>query len=478
MVDNPGFELRREDDGCLVLDVTDWWSPEAEEILDSGKADGLVMGYTGGFKDFDLAFIKEWPLRKVRLIAWSIKDLSPLHRLAPSLENLEVFTAPEAVLDLGRFPNLTHLAADWAQVRDSIGELSNLKDLYLESYKETDFEPLRWNTTIERLRFKDRPSVTSLRGVENLVALKFLGVYGGRRLSDIGALRDVPGDRLDELHLDGCSSIQDLEAVSHLWSLRCLDAADCGEISSLRPVEGLYLLERLWLWGTTKIVDGDLSPIADLQLLRELRLAPRRFYKPSVEYFETLIAERNDKAAQHVENTREERAGPTVANPQQPQRKPLEAGLTNRGRLSLIAPQLVDDLVNASPESRRRAAYVVASTVADHAKLDDLRINKALDLLKQGRTDRELLAQLEKWAEELEEQYFSISEAYENELVEEEETFEPFHRSRAVSIICLALHQNDLYAAIESTFQAVSAFEDGKTILQAVIDRDNPKQAL
>jgi hypothetical protein len=61
-----------------------------------------------------------------------------------------------------------------------------------------------------------------------------------------------------------------------------LNLSECGDLPSLVPLRGLTSIEVLLMFGTTKIVDGDLTPIADLRRLRELRMQSRRHYRPSV----------------------------------------------------------------------------------------------------------------------------------------------------------------------------------------------------
>ena len=107
----------------------------------------------------------------------TITDLTPIYALSSTLESLSVQSAPAATIDLARLPSLTSVSAEWAQVRSSIGDLPGLTDLFLLSYSEVDLGPLRWNTRLVRLRFKDRPRLRSLAGLEALQSIEHLGVY-------------------------------------------------------------------------------------------------------------------------------------------------------------------------------------------------------------------------------------------------------------------------------------------------------------
>ncbi|MEA2705202.1 MAG: hypothetical protein QOD63_3147, partial [Actinomycetota bacterium] len=158
---DPGFHVERAD-GCATLVVTDSWSRQAERVLESGVADGLDLNYAKGFKDTDLAFIRAWPLKRLKILARTITDLTPIYALSSTLESLSVQSAPAATIDLVRLPLLTSLSAEWAQVRSSIGERPGLTEIFLLSYSEVDLAPLRWNSQVVRLRLKDRPRLRSL----------------------------------------------------------------------------------------------------------------------------------------------------------------------------------------------------------------------------------------------------------------------------------------------------------------------------
>jgi internalin A len=68
--------------------------------------------------------------------------------------------------------------------------------------------------------------------------------------------------------------------MAPLVGLSFLGASDCREIDSLGPLISLENLEVLYAFGTTRIVDNDLSPLLALPRLREVRLKDRREYKP------------------------------------------------------------------------------------------------------------------------------------------------------------------------------------------------------
>ena len=112
------------------------------------------------------------------------------------------------------------------------------------------------------------------------------------KLSDISALGEGEPLALRKLELTGCRKIQTIDALRVCTNLRELDLSEGGEIATAEPLSGLDKLEYLQMHSSTRIVDGNLRPIADLPNLAELRMRNRRHYKPSVAEIEELIRQR------------------------------------------------------------------------------------------------------------------------------------------------------------------------------------------
>ena len=85
------------------LVATGGWTGQAEKVLRGGEVDGLVLNYALGFAEQSLEFLGQWDVRRLDLLDRSIIDLSPIERLAGSLENVSVQAAPGAKLDLRSF---------------------------------------------------------------------------------------------------------------------------------------------------------------------------------------------------------------------------------------------------------------------------------------------------------------------------------------------------------------------------------------
>jgi hypothetical protein len=265
-----------------TLVVTGPWSDAAAQALVRGEADGLVVNYARGFAGSDLDFLHEGlGVRRLNVLDRGIADLGPLARLADSLEELSVQPAQGAELDLAALPHLRAIVGEWALIRDTLSSVDSLQSVITWRFNEVDLHAFRDHVGLQRLTIKEAPYLESLAGVGDLPELAALGIGLARKLNEIS---DVVGlaSSLQEFNLEACSAISAIDDIEPLANLRLLGFSDCGDIESLAPVAALDELEELYAWGSTRIVDGDLSPLAQLPRLREIRMRDRRAYKPRV----------------------------------------------------------------------------------------------------------------------------------------------------------------------------------------------------
>lgn len=286
------FVLEPRADGGVDLVVTGDWSWAAREAVESGRADGVVLNYARGFREQPIDFLRGMPIRKVDLLARSVSDLSPVYSLGSTLEELHVQSDPRAAIDLENLPRLRTLAASWPQVRSSLLFAPQIENLAVPSYSEHDLEPLSVVTSLTSLFMKQRPKLRSLDGMEAFAWLTRLSVFGASGLVDISAVGRARTPGLQVLQLQSCKKVSDIAAVAGCESLHFFDLSEGGEIPTLAPLAGLVGLERLHLYDTTKVTDGDLSPIAGLPRLKEFRMQNRRGYSPSVTEIREIIAQR------------------------------------------------------------------------------------------------------------------------------------------------------------------------------------------
>jgi internalin A len=264
-----------------TLVVTGSWSDEAAEVLARGEADGLVLNYARGFSEVNLEFLAGWKVRRLNVLDRGIVDLDPIGRLGASLEELSVQAAPGAGLALAELPYLRSISGEWGMLRDALTAVQQLRSVRTWQFDEADLRAFRDHVQLERLSIREAPHLESLAGAADLPDLAVLGVFLARKLNNISDVAEHAAS-LRHLEFEDCGGIDLLDDVEGLVKLRFLAVSDCGEIESLGPVGPLEEIEVLHAWGTTRIVDEDLSPLERLPRLREIRMRDRPGYKPRV----------------------------------------------------------------------------------------------------------------------------------------------------------------------------------------------------
>lgn len=278
MVGLAEFVIEDMDDGRTLV-LTGRWTAAAEKAVDRPDVDGVWLNYARGYSEPDLSFVGEWPIKRLLLIDRSVTDLSPLGRLGATLEELSFQAAFGVRLDLSSFPNLRSLAAGWDAIRETLHEPMYLSSLRVTDYGERDLQPLAVQPSLQTVQFKVARQLETADGAVGLPTLTALRVADAPRLTDLDQV-SASQATLHELALESCPSIGRLDSLSGLSELRFLGMGDCGPIASLRPLATLTRLERLYAWGTTRVLDGDLSPLLKLPRLAEVRMRDRREYRP------------------------------------------------------------------------------------------------------------------------------------------------------------------------------------------------------
>jgi internalin A len=263
-----------------TLTVTGPWSSRAEEALYRPDVVRLALNYTRGFSG-DLEFLDAWPISRLHILDRSLVDLYPVTRLGETLEELDIQTAPDVQIDLGALSRLRRLSTHWDNISETLSYASGLEHLEVWQFDGEDIADLDLEAPLTRLKLVDTPNLLSLDGIEAFSELTFFFVALARELDDLDAIPAV-ADNLKELEIETCLGVTAIDAVGALENLRFLGVSDCGRIDSLSPLANLTELEVLYAWGSTRVLDGDLTPLLKLPRLREIRMRDRREYKPRI----------------------------------------------------------------------------------------------------------------------------------------------------------------------------------------------------
>lgn len=263
--------------GWPRVSLTGPWDSAVGEYMRQDQVASLCVNFAHGFVGKDLAFLREVPhLRCLFVLDPWIKDVSPIYDL-PALEELDFGTVLPHRIDFTKFPVLRSARFQWRNGCESIFAASGLENLNVTSYPGTDLEPFAALSRLESLEFL-RGKLIGLDGVSAMPALRYL------RLGLIPSLSSLVGAEevgLQDLSVELCKRVDDIAPLATATTIRRLAIANCGDISSLGPIETMASLEHLNACESTKIVDGDLKPLLRAPKLRSWQLAWRKHYRPS-----------------------------------------------------------------------------------------------------------------------------------------------------------------------------------------------------
>lgn len=257
------------------LIVRSSWHSELGEYIRRYQIKELELNYAKGWKGDDLSFLSAVPhLEAFKIIDWKINDITPIHYL-PKLKSLEVSTYCKTEIDFLRFPDLEKCSLEWRAKAKSLFKCKDLRTLFLNRYTGKDTASLSGLVGLQSLSLANSP-VRELNGLSTLKRLSFLGLYRLRKLESISGLSDLTN--LETLELNVCRKVRNIDGIVKLHRLRRLQLCDDGDIDSLAGLESLQSLESFFFYGSTNIVDGDLSPLTQLNHLSNLSFKDRKHY--------------------------------------------------------------------------------------------------------------------------------------------------------------------------------------------------------
>jgi hypothetical protein len=261
--------------GCKAILKTKA-TPEIVAKLRQRNVVGLELNTAKGWHG-DLHFLTEMTSLK-ELVLLQIGsgeiDLTPIQKLT-NLVHLELSTYSQNNIDFALFPNLSSCSLEWQPGFSSIFNVSDLKQLFLSNYSSSSSEEFAKLGALEELSIKNT-SIKELAGISQLRNLRRLEIGLAKNLESLAGVEHL--SKLEELEINNCKRLSSLAPVSSLKHLRSILVLDCGDIDSLRPVDGLPNLKRVMFYGSTNVIDGDLSPITRLIKPIEVAFQERKHY--------------------------------------------------------------------------------------------------------------------------------------------------------------------------------------------------------
>ncbi|NUP96566.1 MAG: hypothetical protein HUU28_10430 [Planctomycetaceae bacterium] len=262
------------------------WSSAALEVARSLRIKELELNYAKGWNGRELDFLEGLTdlLESIEILDWSIEDVSAVHALV-GLRQLAVSTYCKTEFRFPQFPKLEEVALEWRPRAASLFEHRGVKRVFLNKWNGgkdlSDFGEMR---QLETLQLYSPARLEALSGIEQLTRLSRLDLAHAPRLAWLCGIEHL--GHLRRLSIDTCRKISSIQQVSSLLELRELAIDNCGDIESLAPLRRLSQLERVSFIESTRIVDGDLSPLKELPVLRQAHFRERSHYSHSDADFE------------------------------------------------------------------------------------------------------------------------------------------------------------------------------------------------
>lgn len=263
-------------DGHRTAIVSGAFTERDRAMMQDHGVRSLEINEAKGFAEDNVDFLEHLPeLESLVLLHSNISNIGAIHYLH-ELRELTVDTYCQTPIDFSRFPALRKCFLEWRPGSESVMAARSLEELYINGFPLHDLAAFELLPLVRSIKLGNG-ALTTLRGLDAFPSLLEFGLYGQRRLRSLQGI-ELISQELERLDLEKCKSIVSLAPISKLTRLRDLWFVDCGAIQSLAPVIGLRKLETVYFYESTKIDDGDLSPLLALPALRDVSFMNRRHY--------------------------------------------------------------------------------------------------------------------------------------------------------------------------------------------------------
>ena len=266
-----------------------WHEGLASNLRDEHIAE-LELNQGKGWIGTDLSFLKDLLfLKSFEILDLNIKDVQPIHMLR-ELKRLNVTTYCKTRIDFSVFASLEDCTLEWRRGADSLFKCNSLKRLVLCRYSSKNFSVIADLKNLESLTILVAP-FEYLTGIEKLLRLKKLRLGMLTRLESLYGIETLIC--LEDLDIDTCRRVVSLSPVESLKNLRRISFSNGGDIESLAPLNKLSSLEMIAFYESTKIVDGDMSPLLRQPKLTRVAYQNRRYYSHTREHIWKVLEEKH-----------------------------------------------------------------------------------------------------------------------------------------------------------------------------------------
>ena len=280
---NKNIDFEKGVYGCRAVIKSAWHNDYLKILLDKDIAE-LELNQGKGWGGEDLKFLQFLPrLQSFSIFDFSIKSIDDIHCLH-NLRKTEISTYCKTPIDFKSFPNLLECGFEWRKGSDSLFDCKSLSKLFINNYDKKTSDVFSQLIKLEKLSILNAP-IENLRGLKSLKMLKFLRIGNLKKLNSFQGIEEL--EELEELEVQKCKAINSISELSELKKLKRLLLLDMGDIESLKVLGDLDNLEVVLFYGSTNIIDGDISPLTRLKNLSKVSFQNRKHYTHRREDFGT-----------------------------------------------------------------------------------------------------------------------------------------------------------------------------------------------
>jgi hypothetical protein len=255
--------------------ITGEWQDSFYDIFEKHNVKSLELNRAKGWVGKDINFLKDVEyLESFSILDFQIQSILPVHFLK-RLKKIEVITYCKTALSFGAFPKLEHCAIKWRKGSESLFDCKQLKELFLDGYNQFDSDAFSALTNLEKLTIANS-SIRNLDGLSKLTRLTYLRLGYLNNITSIEPINTLK--RLQELEIQNCKKVASIKGVEYLSELKKILLIDMGSIDSLLPLRNIRDIQWILFYGTTNIIDGNISFLRELRKLSKISFQNRRHY--------------------------------------------------------------------------------------------------------------------------------------------------------------------------------------------------------
>lgn len=254
-----------------------WEGAMAQVVAQHSIAD-IELNYTKGWHGENVDFLSSIKdsIVSFRIVDHTIRNIDAIHCLS-NVRHLRINTYCDTAINFVAFPHLISCYLEWRDSVCGLFEHQGLRNIVINRCSAmNDFEPLYNMRELVSIRLMSPSRLKSCDGVGNLPNLETLEIDLATQLHNCDDIQAATS--LEHLRLHTCRKLEAIDFVATLQNLKHLQFMNCDHIRSLSPLRHLQRLVSVLFYESTNIEDGDLTPLLELPLLREVAFKNRRHY--------------------------------------------------------------------------------------------------------------------------------------------------------------------------------------------------------